>query len=87
MDEIARRKAEKAANNDLWSPLDALEDAAESVRTAEAAGRKVMLAVHWWEQEEDGGREMHFCAAKLNRPEHIALLEMAKLRQLENWKA
>ena len=86
MDEIARRKAEKAANNELWSPLDALEDAAESVRKAEAAGLKVMLVVTWWEQEESGDREMHFTAAHLNRPEHIAILEMAKLRQLEDWK-
>lgn len=81
MDEIAERRADKANDNRLWSADDCLEDAARSIK-----GKKVHLAVHWFEMKEDGTRVHHYSAANCTYTEHIALLSLALNRIIEDWK-
>ena len=82
MDEIATKRAEMKNDCREWSAKDALEDSIRRI-----GDKKVRLAVHWLEENEDGSQQHHSAAAGITIPEHIALLEIAKLETIENWKA
>lgn len=80
MNDIAKFRAEKFNDCSLWSAEDALEDAKDRIK-----GRNVMLAIHWWEIEEDGTRAHCFSAYNMTHQDHIALLELAKMETLDEW--
>jgi hypothetical protein len=83
MDEIARKKAEKAGDNRLWSPNDALEEAIVSIKDLDP--KNVKIAVHWFEVQEDGSRKHHYTAANLTFPEHMALIRVADHQLIHDW--
>lgn len=86
MDELAKKRADTAKDCRLWPPLDALEDAADRIRAETEKGNKVQVCVWWWIRFPDDTRELQFSVANLTYPEHIALLEMAKLRTCQDWE-
>lgn len=83
MDEIARKKADIAGDNRLWSPIDALEDAMATLKTKDLS--TIELAVHWLERMPDGSSTHHYVAANLPMPEHLALLKVADHRLIHEW--
>ena len=82
MDELAAKRAERSNDCRLWSAEDCLEDALKEVK-----GKKVHMAIHWFEIDEDGGRVHHFAASNVTYPEHIALLNIALRDCIDNWIA
>lgn len=84
MDELAKKRADKAADSRLWSPQDALEDLLAEIR----AGRikPTSLAIHYWEGMPESGLEHHYSAAGLTYPSHIALLTVGLDRVVQDWK-
>lgn len=83
MDEFSKRRAEKIGDNRLWSPKDALEDAIAAIKDVDPD--KVCIAVHWFEKQEDGSRRHHYSAANCTFPEHMALLEVALKKVIDDW--
>jgi hypothetical protein len=82
MDEIAKKKAGKAEDNRLWTAKDALKDAIERIKDIDPA--KVHLCVHWRVDDEQGGH-LHWSAANIQRPDHVALLELFKFQLCKEW--
>lgn len=82
MDELAAKKAEKAEDNRLWSPIDALEYTITRLKNKDLS--KIHLCIHWREDVEGGGK-IHWAASNITRPDHIALLEMSKFEQCSDW--
>ena len=82
MDEIAKRRAEKASDGRLWTAADALEDTVNRVRGMTG---KVKMAIHLWEVHPDGSKTHNYTTAGLTYPEHIALLIMSMKRVTEEW--
>jgi hypothetical protein len=83
MDEISRKRAEKFGDSRMWSPVDALEDAIETIKTKDL--KDIRLAVHWFEVQPDGSRKHHYTAANLTFPEHISLIRVADHRLIHDW--
>lgn len=84
MNEIAKARAEKMQDCREWSPLDALEDAINSIKSGEINPEQVV--VHFLSKEASDGRRLHnFFAAGVTVPQHIALLNLGLKRVLEEW--
>lgn len=82
MNEIAKRAAEKAGDCKLWSPADALEDTLNEIK-----GKNVTKIIIWYsEAKDEDGQVLHYSAAGVNRPEHVAMLELAKVMVIEDWR-
>lgn len=82
MDEIAARRAEKAGDNHLWSPEDALENALRRVR--EQSNVKGLI-VSWWEDNGESGFTHHYSVSRCSRPETLGLFYAALSRFLHDW--
>lgn len=84
MDELARKRAEKTNDSTQWSVLDALEDTVERIKRGELNPECVVC--HMWEQGEKAGVKRHtFVAAQITYEQHIALLNVALRRALNDW--
>ena len=84
MNELAKRRAEKSNDSKAWSPEDALEELLERVKAGKV--KPVWLAIHYLEEEPDGGRRHHHQCAGLSYADHIALLTVALQRALKDWQ-
>ena len=84
MDELARKRAERARDSRLWGAEDALEDLLDQIRTGEV--KPTWLAVHYMEGDPSEGMEHRYSAAGLTYPHHIALLNIALDRVMKEWK-
>lgn len=76
VNELARKRADRADNNELWSPLDAVVDGLARVQ-AEALPIRHAIVL-WVAENEDGAFEIRYSAS------HVGSLEL--LGVLEKWK-
>lgn len=83
MDEVAKRKAEKANNNRLWAPQDAIEDALMRIKDKDP--KKIHLMVAWREELDDETSKIHWSAANIQRHDQISLLELVKFDLIKDW--
>jgi len=80
---LNKARAEKANDARLWTPLDALKDLVAEIE----AGRETVdgLSINFWRTLPDGGKQHGYVVAGLTRPENIALLEVSKMRAIDDW--
>lgn len=78
-----RRLAQRTQDNTKWTPRDALVAGVDMIDQGSVDIER--LTVHMLVREPDGGESHQFLAANLSYEEHIALLELAKKRALEDW--
>lgn len=74
-------RADRANDNRLLSPLEALEDAAADIRSGKRAPDK-LLVLMLTTGEHGEGYQVNFNASNLKNSEMIALLEVFKERLL-----
>lgn len=85
MDELAKRRALMKNDCREWSALDALEDLVAAIKNGQTNPKEI--AIHWFEEKEDGGMQHHFQCAGLTYSSHLALLNVALIRIIEDWMA
>lgn len=84
MNEVARRKAEKAGDCKLWSAQDALEDTLERLKKGEIDPQQlVIVMLDHPDVNED--RRFRFVASGVSVAEHIALLNAALKDVMDEW--
>ena len=85
MNELNKARAEKAGDSKLWTPQDCVEDLLKELKSGRI--KPSQIVIHYLEDYDDGYREHGWSISGVTRQEHIALLELAKWRMLELWKA
>lgn len=81
---LAARRAELTGDCTLWTPADALRSALEDIEAGTINPEQ--MVIHLFEETEDGRWRHHYYAAGVTHQEHVAILEMAKARALEDWR-
>lgn len=81
---LNKKRAEKAGDSRLWTPIDCLEDLVEKIKSREVVPSQ--LVIHFFENRENGGKTHHYMASGVTFPEHIALLNIALTRIIEEWR-
>lgn len=80
---LAARRADKANDCTLWTPIDALNHAKKEIKEA----RNVQeIMIHWFETNEDGSSTLRFAVAGLSREGLIAKLAFIQHRAIEDWR-
>lgn len=95
VDQLAERRAEKASDANLWTPLDALGSAADDIREEQAKGNVVtQLVVYYYVRPPDGEKDTKSNPIRLGRrvaglriPETIAMLHLALDQMVRSWWA
>lgn len=84
MNELAKRRSQK--NNDalLWTPLDALEDTIERIKSGELSPDRISIQM-LSDPDKNGNRVHTYCAAGVNYETHIAMLSVALQRTINEW--
>lgn len=76
--------AERMDDSTMWTASDALRDALAEIESGKINPKG--LAIHFYEETADGSLVAHWCAADLTYEKHLALLEIAKHRVIDDWK-
>lgn len=84
VENLNKRRADRAGDSRLWSPLECLEDLVSKIKSGEV--KPSQLAVHFFEERDNGGKTHRFTVSGVTFPEHIALLNIALCRTIEEWR-
>lgn len=86
MNDLAHRRAERARDSKLWTPLDALEWLSEEILAGRIDPSQLVI---WYrgKDDPDGGSILGHVVSGCGFPEHIALLNMALHEVLHDWKS
>lgn len=86
MDEFAKKRAEKAQDCRLWTPIDALEDVIKEFKQRDLDMKNVSIAIHWFEKEKESDIRQHYwCCGNITFPEHITLLNVGLHRVIDSY--
>lgn len=83
IENLSKHRADKAQDSRLWTPEDAVADLLDGIRSG--AIKPTAIAIHYFENNEDGGKTHHYQVSNLTFSEHIALLAVAQARTLKEW--
>lgn len=84
IENLNEARAEKAGDNTLWTPLDLVRAMLRDIE--DGTIKPTSMVVHYYEENPDGSSNHGFYLSNLTREQHIAILELAKWRSLEDWR-
>jgi hypothetical protein len=82
MDEIAKKRAEIKGDSREWTALDCLEDLISEIKEGKVNPKK--MVIHFL-HEENETEFHHYSCAGVTYQDHIAILNLALKRVLEEW--
>jgi hypothetical protein len=80
---INEERAARAANSRLWSAKDMAQALLRDIESGKINPSQIV--VHMLNPEADGGLRHHYYAAGIGYDTHIALLNVALRRTIEEW--
>lgn len=84
-DPLRERRADKAKDAKLWTPLDALRAMIRDIENGSITAPNQIVIIYQKEGAKGENNTIGYYQAGLDRATHIALLEVHKYKYLKDW--